>query len=91
MHLDIITPEKTLLSQELDVVTLPGSTGEFQILDNHAPLVTTLSKGHIKLNKNLAIKDSVKGQFKEIGDKLVLNVKGGVVECKDNKVIVLVD
>lgn len=91
MHLEIITPERTLLSQEVDIITLPGSTGEFQILDNHAPLVTTLSKGNIKLSKNVEIKESVKSQFKVVADKLTFGVKGGVVECKDNKVIVLVD
>jgi F-type H+-transporting ATPase subunit epsilon len=91
MHLEIITPEKTLLSQEVDVVTFPGITGEFQILDNHAPIVTTLSKGYIKLDKNVKISEKIKSQFKEVSGKLAFNVKGGVVECKDNKVIVLVD
>jgi F-type H+-transporting ATPase subunit epsilon len=91
MQLDIITPEKTLLSQEVNMVTLPGVEGEFQLLDNHAPIVSTLDKGLIKLEKNVSINDKVKSFFEEKGDKLTFTIKGGVVECKDNKVIVLVD
>jgi F-type H+-transporting ATPase subunit epsilon len=91
MHLEIITPEKILLRQEVDVVTLPGSTGEFQILDNHAPIVSTLSKGNIKLNKNVELDEKIKSHFKEVADKLTFHVDGGVVECKGNKVIILVD
>ena len=91
MHLEIVTPEQTLLSQEVNAVTLPGSTGEFQILNHHAPIVSTLAKGHIKLDKNLSIEGKAKSIFKETSDKLTFDIKGGVVECKDNKVIVLVD
>lgn len=91
MHLEIITPEQTLLSQDVDSITLPGVTGEFQILDNHAPIVSTLDKGFIKLDKNTSMNEKAKSYFKERNDKLAFTIKGGVVECKDNKVIVLVD
>ena len=91
MQLDIITPEQTLLSQEVEMVTLPGTEGEFQILNNHAPIVSTLDKGYIKLDKNISIDDKLKSLFNEQNDKLRLEIKGGVVECKDNKVIILVD
>ena len=91
MHLEIVTPEQTLLSQQVDSVTLPGSTGEFQLLNYHAPLVSTLAKGLIKLNKSINIEGKAKTFFKENTNKLTFDIKGGVVECKDNKVIVLVD
>ena len=91
MHLEIVTPEQILLSQEVDFVTFPGSTGEFQILNDHAPIVSTLAKGHIKLNGNVSIEGKAKTFFKENNDKLTFDINGGVVECKDNKVIVLVD
>ena len=91
MHLEIVTPEKTLLSQEVDMVTLPGSTGEFQLLNHHAPIVSTLVKGLIKLDKNVNIEAKAKTFFKSTNDKLTFDINGGVVECKDNKVIVLVD
>jgi F-type H+-transporting ATPase subunit epsilon len=91
MHLEIISPERKLLSQEVDAVTLPGVDGEFQILNQHAPIVSTLDKGLIKLNKSVALQEKTKAYFKEVNDKLTFEIKGGVVECKDNKVIVLVD
>lgn len=91
MHLEIITPERTLLSQEVDSVTLPGLTGEFQILNQHAPIVSTLDKGFIKLDKGITIEGKAKSYFEERNDKLTFTIDGGVVECKDNKVIVLVD
>jgi len=91
MQLDIITPEQTLLSQEVEMVTLPGTEGEFQILNNHAPIVSTLDKGYIKLDKNISIDDKLKSLFNEQNDKLEFEITGGVVECKDNKVIILVD
>lgn len=91
MHLEIVTPEHILMSQEVDAVTLPGKTGEFQILNHHAPLVSTLAKGLIKLDKNVKIEKSVESLFKENNNKLTFDIKGGVVECKDNKVVVLVD
>jgi F-type H+-transporting ATPase subunit epsilon len=91
MHLEIITPEQTLLSQEVDTVTLPGVMGEFQILNNHAPVVSSLDKGFIKIDKNVTIDSKAKSFFEERNEKLAFTIKGGVVECKDNKVIVLVD
>ena len=91
MQLEIVSPEQILLSQEVDFVTLPGSTGEFQILNDHAPIVSTLAKGQIKLDKNINIEGKAKAFFKENTDKLTFDINGGVVECKDNKVIVLVD
>ncbi|MGX1023440.1 F0F1 ATP synthase subunit epsilon [Flavobacterium sp. CS20] len=91
MHLEIVTPEQILISQDVDSVTLPGKTGEFQILNQHAPIISTLDKGLIKLDKTVDINDKVKSFFEETNDKLTFEIKGGVVECKDNKVIVLVD
>lgn len=91
MHLEIVTPEQTLLSQEVDTITLPGSTGEFQLLNHHAPIVSTLSKGKIKLDRGISISGKAKSFFKEDSNKLTFSIEGGVVECKDNKVIVLVD
>jgi F-type H+-transporting ATPase subunit epsilon len=91
MHLEIITPERKLLSQEVDSVTLPGVTGEFQILNHHAPIVSTLDKGAIKLSKSTSIDEKAKAYFNETNDKLTFDIKGGVVECKENKVIILVD
>ena len=78
MHLEIVTPEKSLYSGEVDLVQLPGKNGSFEILKNHAPIVSTLEKGTIKLK-------SVEG------DEIFFEVNGGVVECKKNMISVLAD
>jgi F-type H+-transporting ATPase subunit epsilon len=52
MKLEIITPDKKVFDGEVEVVTLPGVTGSFQILKGHAPLVSTLAKGQLIADKN---------------------------------------
>jgi F-type H+-transporting ATPase subunit epsilon len=51
MNLEIITPDKKVFSGEVEVVTLPGSDGSFQILKDHAAIVSTLGKGILKADK----------------------------------------
>ena len=77
MHLDIITPEKNVYSGEVEMVNLPGSDGSFGILKDHAPIVSTLKEGEIKVV--------------EAGGEKTFPVKGGVVEVNNNKVIVLAE
>lgn len=78
MHLEIVTPEKSLYSGEVELVQLPGKNGSFEILNNHAPIVSTLEKGTIKL--------------KPInGEHIFFDINGGVVECKKNIISVLAD
>ncbi len=45
MHLEILTPEKKVFEGEVTVVTFPGADGSFQVLDNHAPLISLLKEG----------------------------------------------
>lgn len=75
MQLDIISPDKSLYSGEVTAVTLPGSKGSFQVLNNHAPLISSLDKGTVK------VKD------KE-GEK-TFDISGGIVEVLNNNIIVL--
>lgn len=75
MQLDIISPDKSLYSGEVTAVTLPGSKGSFQVLNNHAPIISSLDKGTVKL------KD------KE-GEK-TFDINGGIVEVLNNNIIVL--
>lgn len=75
MVLEILTPEKKLYSGEASLVQLPGVDGLFEILDKHAPLISALSKGTVKVND----KD---GKLKNF------TINGGFVECLNNKVIV---
>lgn len=78
MTLEIITPDSTLFSGEVQLVQLPGLDGLFEILNNHAPMIAALGKGRIKLQKS----DS-KDHFIEIN--------GGVLEVMHNKVLVLAE
>lgn len=78
MLLEIITPDKRIYSGEVKLVQLPGTVGSFEILKNHAPIISTLEKGKIKVEE-------------ESGQVLFFEVDGGIVENKDNKIIVLLE
>lgn len=78
MLLEIITPDKLIYSGKIKLVQLPGTKGAFEILNNHAPIISTLEKGKIKV-------------IEEGGKELFFDVDGGVIENKDNKIIVLAE
>ena len=90
MFIEIVSPEKTIFTGDVSSVYLPGSEGFFQILDNHAPIVSTLKKGTIELSgefdNELSQNLSLQGT-----SKASLDIKSGVVEMKNNKLIILVD
>lgn len=79
MFVEIITPEKKLYSGDAKAVTLPGSDGSLGILNNHAPLITSLKKGIVKVTEQPS--NSV----------VNFDIKGGVVEVLNNKVIILAE
>ena len=92
MLLEIISPEKTLFEAEVDSVSVPGSDGSFQMLNNHAPIVSTLANGLIKIKGNIKIPEGLKGLFTKISsNEIHLKVSSGVVEMKQNKIIILSD
>jgi F-type H+-transporting ATPase subunit epsilon len=76
MRLEIVTPIKTLYSDEITLVQLPGMKGSFEILKNHASIVSSLSSGTVK------VIDSNKKTH-------LFEIQGGVVECKSDIIIVL--
>jgi len=78
MILEIITPEKKMFNGEVTSVKLPGTNGEFEILNNHAPIVSTLCAGKIR------VIDIDKNTEK-------FDIKGGVIEMQNNKIIVLAE
>ncbi len=78
MKLEIITPDKTIFEGDVDLVQLPGIDGSFEILNNHAPLISVLKKGKIKVIDKKKIT-----KFFE--------VNGGVVEVIKNKVLILAE
>ncbi len=78
MLLEIISPDKKLFSGEVISIQVPGSRGSFQILKNHAPIISTLEKGKINI-------------LGEDGNRTYFEVDGGVIEAKNNKIIVLAE
>lgn len=91
MYLEIVSPEASLVSGEVESVTVPGVDGEFQMLNNHAAIVSLLEEGKVKFKGNATIADGHEGKFVQEDGKWILQITSGTVEMKDNKVIVLVD
>ncbi len=79
MNLEILTPEKKVFSGEVYGVQLPGVTGLFEVLERHAPLVSALKPGRVKVLKDRSNHVSF------------FNIQGGFVEVLNNKVTVLVE
>ena len=77
MHLEIITPEKKIFEGDVTIVTFPGSDGSFQIMNDHAPLVSLLKDCQVI--------------YKSKESTEQVTITGGVVEVLKNKVIVLAD
>ena len=77
MHLEILTPEKKVFEGEVTIATFPGSDGSFQVMNNHAPLVSLLKDGKVVYKSKEGTEE--------------VKITGGVVEVLKNKVIVLAD
>ncbi|PRD54116.1 ATP synthase F1 subunit epsilon [Sphingobacterium gobiense] len=77
MKLTIITPDKLAYEGNATAVTVPGSAGSFQILQDHAPIVSTLEDGKVII--------------REAQGQTVFVIQGGVVEAKDNNITVLAE
>ena len=78
MILEIITPEKEVFKGKVTSVKFPGESGEFEVLNNHASIISTLTSGNIRL---ITIENKTKS----------FTINGGVIEMKKNKIIVLAD
>ncbi|MFC2126939.1 FoF1 ATP synthase subunit delta/epsilon [Bacteroidota bacterium] len=92
MFLEIVSPEATLFSQEVVSVSVPGVDGDFQMLNNHAAIVSVLGKGNVSIQgSSIEIEDEFQAKFTKKADKFFLEIASGTVEMKDNKVVILVD
>jgi F-type H+-transporting ATPase subunit epsilon len=91
MHLEIVSPEATLFSGEVTSVTVPGVMGEFEMLNNHAPIISLLKEGHVKINGDITLEEDVENLFNKSDRGYWLPISSGTIEMKDNKVIVLAD
>ena len=77
MYLEILTPEKKIYEGNVTSATFPGSDGSFQVLDNHAPLISLLKEGIV--------------EYKSKDANATVTITGGVVEVLKNKVVLLAD
>lgn len=84
MNLEILTPEKKLYSGEVYGVQMPGISGSFEVLEKHAPLVSALKAGRVKVLKD-------KAALSGGAHTTSFDIQGGFVEVLNNKVTVLVE
>jgi len=78
MQLKIITPEQLLFEGDVDLIQVPGAKGTFDVLKNHAPIISTLVRGKVKV-KTVA------------GKEEFFDIPGGVIQVKQNQIIVLTE
>ena len=77
IHLQVITPIKLVVDEQVDEVVAPGAAGEFGVLPGHVPFITTLSDGEVK--------------YKKGGSETKIIVEGGFAEVRDDKVSILTE
>jgi F-type H+-transporting ATPase subunit epsilon len=78
MHLEIVTPDKKIFDGSVKLVRVPGTKGSFAVLNNHTPIISTLEKGSVKI-------------IEENGKELFFEIDGGIIDVRDNKIIVLAE
>ena len=92
MYLEIISPEAKLFTGEVESLTLPGTNGSFQLLENHAPIVSTLQAGPVRIKGNITIAESFQNQFESISKaETLFTISSGTIEMRNNKIILLSD
>lgn len=77
MNLVILSPEREIFSGKVKSIKVPGSSGSFEMLENHAPIVSSLDAGEVRI-------------LKDNGEKMTFRVEGGFVEMLNNEVSLLV-
>ena len=77
LHLEIVTPEQVVFDQPVGLVEVPGLKGRFTLLRNHAPIISVLAKGIIRV-------------ISKTGTEYAFECEGGYLECEDNKATILV-
>ncbi|GAB5416589.1 MAG: ATP synthase F1 subunit epsilon [Crocinitomicaceae bacterium] len=94
MQLEIITPESMVFEGEASAVQFPGLDGSFQVLNGHAPIISALAAGDVKVDLEKPFTDEANEKVKVDGankNTIRVAIKGGVVEMTNNKVIVLAE
>ncbi len=78
MKIEIVTPDSKVYSGEIRSVRVPGTKGSFQVLKDHAPIISTLEKGTVYISDDQ-------------GNEVTYEITGGVIEVKKNRIILLAD
>lgn len=93
MFVEIVSPETTLFKGEVESLYVPGINGEFQMLNNHAAIVSLLGKGQVKLiGQNISLEEANANKFEKLDNKTFsININSGTLEFGNNKAIVLAD
>ncbi|MEY4603652.1 MAG: hypothetical protein RIT43_944 [Bacteroidota bacterium] len=96
MRLEIITPEQEIFKGDADAVQLPGLDGSFQVLNGHAPIISGLTAGMVKVDLPVPFDAGEKSSDLIEKDKsnariIRVHIKGGVVEMFNNKLIILAE
>lgn len=95
MHLEIITPDSKIFTGEAEAVQFPGLDGSFQVLNNHASIISGLSEGMVKVDLTAPfVRSELTNESIQSGDNaktILIPIKGGVVEMLNNKIIVLAE
>ncbi len=92
MILEIVTPEATIFNSDIESVAVPGINGSFQMLSDHAPIVSLLNKGLIRIKGSaIEIKNKFSDKFNKEGDEFQLEINSGTIEMNANKIIILAD
>lgn len=77
LQLKIVSPDKVVFQGEVVSVLVPGTLGSFEILNDHAPIISSLEEGKV--------------EYTTLEGKNVMNIRGGFVECKKNEVSLCVE
>jgi F-type H+-transporting ATPase subunit epsilon len=96
MHLEIITPETKIFAGEVEAVLLPGLDGLFQVLKGHAPIISALGKGKVKIDLTSPFVRTEKSSEMIEGDQkdakiIHVSISGGVLELQNDKIILLAE
>ena len=91
MYLEIVSPEATLFKGDVDRVSVPGVNGEFEMLNNHAAVVSTLKDGFVKIRGAVDLNEETAAKFEKKEGGYWLAINSGTIEMNANKIIVLAD
>jgi F-type H+-transporting ATPase subunit epsilon len=78
MRIEIITPDKKIYDGEIKSVRVPGKKGSFQVLKDHAPIISTLDRGSVRM-------------IDQENNEIIYDISGGIIEVKANNIILLAD